>query len=82
MLEQPLVYQVYYNGSRTNVTSPTSTLTFDAPSLPNGVFIRNIIVIVTAINRFETGAPSEPVNDEISMLILCMCSYKLYVKFF
>ena len=67
-LEQPLVYEVYYNGTRENVTSPTTTLTFTAPSLPDGVFVDNIIIIVTAINRFGRGTPSDPDYDEISEL--------------
>ena len=70
-LEQPLVYEVYYNGTRQNVTSPTITLTFTAPSLPNGVFMGNIIVTVTAINRFGHGTPSDPDYNEISELIVC-----------
>ena len=68
-LEQPLVYEVYYNGTKENVTSPTTTLTFTAPSLlPDGVFVDNITVIVTAINRFGRGQPSDPDYDEISEL--------------
>ena len=67
-LEQPLVYEVYYNGTRENVTSPTTTLTFTAPPLPDGVFVDNITVIVTAINRFGHGSPSDPDSAEISKL--------------
>ena len=67
-LEQPLVYKVYYNGTRENVTSPTTTLTFTAPSLPDGVFVDNITVIVTAINRFGRVTPSNPDSVEISKL--------------
>ena len=65
-LEQPLVYEVYYNGTRQNVTSPTTTLTFTAPSLPVDVFVDNITVIVTAINRFGRGESSEAVEFPIS----------------
>ena len=67
-LEQPLVYQVYYNGSVENVTSPTTALTFTAPSLPDGVFVDNVTVTVTAINRFGPGSPSDPDSAEISEL--------------
>ena len=67
-LEQPLVYEVYYNGTRQNVTSSTTTLTFTAPPLPDGVFVDNITVIVTAINRFGCGSPSDPESFEISKL--------------
>ena len=65
-LDQPLVYQVYYNGEMMNVTSLTTELTFTAPSLPVGVFVDNITVTVTAINRFGYGMPSDPVEFEIS----------------
>ena len=67
-LDQPLIYQVYYNGTIKNVTSPTTALTFTAPSLPDGVFVDNIIVNVTAINRFTAGTPSDPENFEISKI--------------
>ena len=70
-LEQPLVYEMYYNGTRENVTSPTTTLTFTAPSLPDRVFMDKIIVTVTAINRFGRGTPSDCDYDEISELCIC-----------
>ena len=69
-LEQPLIYKVYYNGTMTNVTSPTTELTFTAPSLPSDVFIDNITVIVTAINRFGPGTPSHPDSAEISRFFI------------
>ena len=68
-LEQPLVYEVYYSGTTENVTSPTTTLTFTAPSLPDDVFFDNVTVTVTAINRFGRGPASYPPEYfEISML--------------
>ena len=63
-----MVYQVHYNGSVENVTSPTTELTFTAPSLPDGVFADNITVTVTAINRFGCGVSSDPDSAEISKL--------------
>ena len=42
-----------------NVNSSTTTLTFTAPSLPDGVFTSTVVVMVTAVNRFGAG----PVND-------------------
>ena len=76
-LEEPLVYEVNYNGTMQNVTIPTTILTFTAPSLPDGVFSGNIIVTVTAINRFGRGMPSDPKNFLISslnhiMYIICI----------
>ena len=70
-MEQPLIYQVYYNGTMKNVTSPTTALTFTAPSPPDGVFVDNIIVNVTAINSFTAGIPSDPENFEISKVDRC-----------
>ena len=58
-------YQVYYNGTTINVTSSTTTLTFTAPSLPNGVFTGTIFVMVTAVRGSEKGPASEPVTDVI-----------------
>ena len=75
-LEQPLVYEVYYNGTRQNVTSPTTTLTFTVPLLPDGVFVDNITVIVTAINRFGRGASS----DLESFGIFSKLSYFTHVR--
>ena len=65
-MEQPLVYEVYYNGTMINVTGVTTELTFTAPSLPSDVFVDNITVTVTAINRFGPGSPSDPEEFEIS----------------
>ena len=65
-LEEPLVYEVSYNGTMQNVSSSTTTLTFTAPSLPDGVFSGNITVTVTAINRFGRGMPSDPEDFLIS----------------
>ena len=67
-LEQPVVYEVNYNGTIQNVTSPTTTLTFTAPSLPDGVFDANISVTVTATNIFGRGTFSDPKYFVISKL--------------
>ena len=40
-----------YNGTTMNVNSSTTTLTFTAPSLPDGVFTGTVVVMVTALNR-------------------------------
>ena len=72
LLEQPLVYQVYYNGIIMDVNSSTTTLTFTAPLLPDGVFVGNVTVNVTAVNRFGSGTPSDPDDFVISK---CICTY-------
>ena len=64
-LALPLLYEVYYNGTTQNVTNPTTMLVFNAPSL-SGMFIGKITVVVTAINRFGCGLPSESASDGIS----------------
>ena len=51
-LDQPLVYEVYYKGIIMEVPSPTTTLTFIAPSIPDDVFAENLTVVMTAVNRF------------------------------
>ena len=51
-LDQPLVYEVYYKGIVMNVPSPTSTLTFTAPLLPDDIFADNFTIIMTAVNKF------------------------------
>ena len=65
-LDQPLEYEIYYNGTTINVTSPTTELTFTAPSLPEDVFVDNITVTVTAINRFGRAEISGADRAEIS----------------
>ena len=66
-------YQVYYNGTMKNVNSSTTTLTFTAPSLPDGVFSGTVVVMVTAVNRFGIGPASDPaiavINGMITMFI-------------
>ena len=52
-------YKVSNNGMKKNVNSSTNTLTFTAPSLPDGVFTGTVVVMVTAVNRLERGQPSK-----------------------
>ena len=52
-------YQVYYNGTMMNVNSSTTTLTFTAPSLRDGLFTGTVVVMVIATNRYGTGSASE-----------------------
>ena len=51
---------MHYNGTILNVSNSTTTLTFTAPSLPDGVFTGTIVVMVTAIGRYGIGPASEP----------------------
>ena len=53
-------YQVYHNGTMMNVNSSTTTLTFTAPSLPDGVLTGTVVVMVTAVNRYGVGPASDP----------------------
>ena len=50
-----------------NVNSSTTTLTFTAPSLPDGVFTGTVVVMVTAINQYGVG----PVSNSSSVEITC-----------
>ena len=49
-----------------NVTSPTTTLTFTAPSLPDGVFTGTVVVMVTAVSRYGVGPASNPENATVT----------------
>ena len=64
-------YQVCYNGTIMNVSSSTTTLTFTAPSLPDGVFTGSVVVMVTATSRYGMGLASNPVNAIITGKYIC-----------
>ena len=55
---------MYYNGTIRNASSSNTTLTFTAPSLPDGVFTGNIVVMVSAMSIYGIGpaSDSEPVT--------------------
>ena len=57
-------YQVYYNGTMMN--SSTTTLTFTAPSLPDGVFTGTVVVMVTAVSRYGVGPASNPQTTTVT----------------
>ena len=59
-------YQLYYNWTIITVTSSTTTLTFTAPSLPDGVFTDTVVVMVTAYSSIGIGLPSDTATDEIT----------------
>ena len=48
-----------------NVNSSNTTLTFTAPSLPDGVFTGTVVVMVTAVNRYGMGLASDPATTRI-----------------
>ena len=60
-------YQVYYNGTMMNINSLTTTLTFTASSLPDGVFTGTVVVTITAVSRYGIGPTSHPVAAIIGM---------------
>ena len=66
-------YQVYYNGTMMNVDSSTTTLTFTAPSLPDGVFTGTVVVTVTATSRYGIGPASEPAHVTITGTTIHLC---------
>ena len=57
---------MYYNGTMISVDSSTTTLTFTAPSLPDGVFTGTVVVMVTAVSRFGIGPASDLVIFEVT----------------
>ena len=66
-----------------DVNSSTTTLTFTAPSLPDGVFSGTVVVMVTAVNRFGIGQASDPETAVINSTYVRMCVHILpYVYIF
>ena len=43
-----------------NVNRATTTLTFTAPSLPDGVFTGTVVIMVIATSGYGIGPASEP----------------------
>ena len=66
-----------------NVNSSTTTLTFTAPSLPDGVFNDTVVVMVTAINQYGVGSTSDPATAEINSImcndVCCIIRLCVYV---
>ena len=72
---------MYYNGIMISVTSSTTTLTFTAPSLPDGVFTDTVVVMVTAVSSIGVGPDSDPATAVISgMQLLYNVECLLYVR--
>ena len=63
-------YRVHYNGRLMEVNSPTTALTFNAPSLPHDVFTGTVVVMVAATNEFGIGPISDPVTATINGTVL------------
>ena len=59
------MYQVHYSGMIVNVDSSTTTLTFTAPSLPDGVFTGTVVVMVIVVTEFGIGPASNPETADI-----------------
>ena len=66
---------MYYNGTMMNVNSSTTTLTFTAPSLPDGVFTGTVVVMVTAVSKFRIG----PTSDPAYVTITGITSYLIFI---
>ena len=62
-----------------NVNNSTTTLTFTAPSLPDGVFTGAVVVVVTAISRLGIGSPSASVSTLITGIYLLNAKY-IYIR--
>ena len=75
-----LGYQVYYNEEMINVETSTTTLTFTALSLPDGVFTSIIVFTVSAINRYGIGQGSEEtavIHGKINNAKFKICCYMI-----
>ena len=55
------------------VPSPTATLTFIAPSLPDDVFAENLTIVMTAVNRFGFAPITVSNTVELGKNYLCNC---------
>ena len=55
---------MHYNGTRKTVKNSTTTLTFTARSLPDGVFTGTIYFMVTPITWYGKG----PASDETAII--------------
>ena len=53
---------MYYSGMIVSVNSSTTTLTFTAPSLHDGVFTGAVVVMVTAFSIYGIGPAGDPVD--------------------
>ena len=80
-LEQPLIYQVYYNGTTREVDNVTLSLTFSFSPLSVGIFRDNIHLIVTAVNRFGNGMPSVTATARVCKLTMYLCRNKYVIIF-
>ena len=75
---------MYYNATMMNVNSSTTTLTFTAPSLPDGVLTGTVVVIVIATSGYGIGPASENETAVIygkKFKLLMMCIIKEYLGF-
>ena len=62
-----------FNGTMINFNNnSTTTLTFTAPSLPDGVFTGTVVVMVSAVTINGIGIASEPA---IATIIGKICMY-------
>ena len=62
-----------------NVNNSTTTLTFTAPSLPDGVFTVTVVVMVTAVNRFGVGPPSDLVIVKVNGMLVTLKAVLLHM---
>jgi len=69
---------VNFNETVIIVNFSITTLTFTAPSLPDGVFSGTVVVMVTVISRFGIGPASNPVTAEITGIYIHMYNDSMY----
>ena len=63
-----------------NVNRSTTTLTFTAPSLPDGVFTVTVVVMVTAVNRFGVGPPSNLVIAKVNGIYVATYMHCFHIR--
>ena len=70
---------MYYNGTVISVNNSTTTVTFTAPSLPDGVFSGTVVAMVTAVNKFGVGLASNHATAFIGNLNVTILLH-MYVR--
>ena len=75
LLTGVVIYQIVYFEAMLNFTTTNNLLVFQAQPVSDEIYIDNVTIIVTAINNFGTGEPSDAVTD---MICKCKFDYIIY----
>ena len=65
LLTESMQYQIHYFEVMLNLTTTNSSLLFQAQPVLEDIYVDNVTITVTAINRFGIGEPSNVVTVKI-----------------